>query len=351
MRQISCDRGMASRVGETLPLAAMIVVALLGVAFAKQMPRWVTNPPESSEDFLYGVGEGTDLESAVDSALGSIAGSLRTHVESTSTTTQRQEGREYEERYDAEIRTQVEGIQLSHYRTVESADVAGRVYALVELSRRELIASTAERLRQKVAEIEELFDSRAADSLLRQWLDREEPVSPIEDARSALALLVALDPFFDRAAHEVRLRDYERQLAQVSTKLRVFVDSDPAAEEFARELVRMLGEAGLRATRTRPSEPFARVRIAGELLDGEALNRKTSHLRVSIVVQDERGDDLPGARRDYTETGASLGSHETARRLAAGKLARKCEQEGVLRFLGLEGETQAAVSDFGDAFR
>ncbi len=351
MRRVPYDPGAAPRARERILLSAVIVVSLLGIAASKELPRWVTNPPESSEEFLYGVGEGADLESAADAALGSIAGSLRTRVESSSSLRQSQAGHGYEERYDAEIRTQVEGMELSHYRTVESADVAGRVYALVELSRRELIASTLERLRQKEAEIEDLFGSRAGDSLLRRWLDREEPIPAIGDARSALALLVSLDPFFDRAAHEARLRGYERGLAELSTQLRVFVDSDPSAKAFARELVRMLGAAGLRATLTRPSGPHARVRVEGEVLEGQALSSKTSRLRVSIVVQDERGDDLPGARREHMETGASLSSHETALRLAANKLASKCEQEGVLHFLGLEGGMETAVSGYGDAFR
>lgn len=105
-------------------------------AFA--MPDWWSAPPEDSAANLYGVGEGYDLNSAVHQALANVAGKLRTNI-SASFSQRTQESNVAEDNYvDRKLSADTENVSLSHYETLKTANIDGRVAVLVRIDKQAL---------------------------------------------------------------------------------------------------------------------------------------------------------------------------------------------------------------------
>src|SRR5205085_3613701 len=66
----------------TLSLAAAFAGFPISVRGERAEPAWVSQPPPNSAEWLYGVGEGTDLEEAKRNALKDAAGRLRVSLSS-----------------------------------------------------------------------------------------------------------------------------------------------------------------------------------------------------------------------------------------------------------------------------
>jgi hypothetical protein len=314
-------------------LGLVVLAVMMNSSQAAGMPEWVSAPPADSAEFLYGIGEGDDRESAKSAALAAIAGTLMTNVRSSFAISQTVSDGRLEEQVKAQVDTQVGNTELSNFQVVEAKKISKRWWVLVQLPRAELIDATRTRLHETDQSLTNAMNRLQQQSVLEQYLNQAPVVAQLEKSRATLALLRAADTEFDGSAYTDRYLGYEDSLASIIRKLEIRVTGDAAAEGFARKLVNLLADERIKASIGTASRDQASIEIRSEIEDFEFGADKESRVQLRLITLSDKGDVVASVER--TEVGASLTSNEIAQKQATGKLAREAERQGVFNFLGL----------------
>jgi len=100
-------------------------------------PSWFLNPPANDGSFLYGTGEGRDIDSAKASALNSVAASLSITVSSElkkNESSQSFNGNEnaYHSTLNT-VKAEVKAIEFSDYRIIQNQVIGGKARVLAEV--------------------------------------------------------------------------------------------------------------------------------------------------------------------------------------------------------------------------
>jgi len=291
------------------------------------------NPPRDTAEYMYGVGEGSDLDAARAAATADIAGTLMTEVDSTTSITQTQDNQGFVEKLRADVNTRVRNTELSGIQ-IEKTEKAKKVwYALASLPRAQLVDSTMQQLREVDADIINNLERMQRSSVLEQYLEREQVTAKLLEARAFVSLLRAANPGFLGQEFSERYVANESYLADVSKQLNIKVNTDEATDSLGRSFVNQLADRNIRASVGKPEKGDASIQITGSFRDANFGGDFVTVLTVRLLMLDERGKQLASVERK--SEGGSPSSKDSARFQAVAGLSRISEEQGIFEYLGL----------------
>jgi len=113
-------------------------------------PSWYLNPPANNGSFLYGVGEGSNINIAKAAALSFVSESLSLTVSSKlrkSESSSSYNGNENTYRSTvSSLKAQAKDMEFSEYKIVKNEQIGSRIVLLVEVSRHKLFADQKAKL-------------------------------------------------------------------------------------------------------------------------------------------------------------------------------------------------------------
>jgi len=311
-----------------------IVITLLLTSCASSsnsLPDWVTNTQPDTTSKLYGIGEGRSVEQAKKSALLDIAAKIEIHVQSQSSSNSVLRNGEFNESFKQQINTQVSEIKLSNHQVEKVDDFNGRFYALVSLSRTELIKNqkiTFNRLNKNIDNIL----AKAANDHIKKLVAYNKARVLAEQATSTAIIISSLDKSFVATPYLNKFENIKQAEKNLVSKTYFHVKTTRQFSSTKKLIENALAENGFQFTEK--SQANAIIQISGEIKEKYLFN--TYNIRAKVIAQLKSLDNYILGGQEYDAIGSSFSSAKEARNDAFYKLISGIDsRQKVYQFLGL----------------
>lgn len=297
-------------------------------------PSWFLNPPANDGSFLYGTGEGRDIDSAKASALNSVAASLSITVSSEfkkNESSQSFNGNEnaYHSALNT-VKAEVKAIEFSDYRIIQNQVIGGKALVLVEVSRFKLFTTQKEKLERFSQELKTAQGNIDRQSPLKKVYLYEQTRGKTQRLTSLALLTKSINSDFDTAPYFQQAADIKQRQNDVIDDARVSVTAEPQAEMFVAVIKEGLTKAGIK-TVTRGSNTS--IRLKNNFQTDEIYGFKIAKATLSLLTQDSSRKNI--ATKTISLSGKSRYDYEKAKMSAAQALKKKIEAEGIYTVLGI----------------
>lgn len=303
----------------------------------KPVPDWFLNPPQDNATTLFGAGEGTRREEAIQAALVDLVAKLSVEVESSfeSQLTVKSGRYDYIDRVSQkQIRAQVAKIRVNQYQVMQVARLAyGRYLALVQVKRQQLFEDLSKQQQSQKKTLSQREAGLAEASVLSRFLFYQSALQSLAPFRHRLLVMEMLDPAFDSQVDAEFLARFERQQSDLKAQLRFHFEADEGAQAFVAPLQNSLVQAGFQVVKsTRPGTFNAQIRLISTLRPSQAYGFYI--VRVGVQIQVEDTQVRLGGNQLHMK-GQSTESEAQAMTFAGVKFQQRLEAEGLNAVLGL----------------
>ncbi len=307
------------------------------VAAPKTLPQWYANPPASTPQTLYAIGEGSERDEAVAHALSNMASTLSVSVSSQyeSVTTERQGTRNnYDKSVTSAVQSEVAKIRISNYEVLQSEEYGFREFlVLISASRSALFEGIKNDLDQQFAQFklsEKNLKNANALKRLKFYLHVKEELSHLSDT---LNVLKALRQSFDAASYldEKARLDGARMALHKSVSFEVRAPKEDAG--LATSLEAGISKASFQLSRSGGSGHFV-VEVSSSAERAEAQGFTLARTAIALQVRDANGV-VVGSNK-LSLIGQSTQGYAIAKQNVAYKLSVMIEKEGIEKVLGID---------------
>jgi hypothetical protein len=297
-------------------------------------PSWFLNPPANDGSFLYGTGEGKDIDSAKASALNSVAASLSITVSSEfkkNESSQSFNGNEnaYHSALNT-VKAEVKAIEFSDYKIIQNQVVGSKTLVLVEVSRFKLFTTQQEKLERFSQELQTEQNNINRQSPLKKAYLYQQNKDKTQRLTSLALLTKSINSDFNTAPYFLQAANIKQTQSDVIDDAKVSITAEPEAEIFIVVLKEGLNKAGIK-TVTRGANTT--IRLSNNFQTDEIYGFKIAKASLSISTQDSSHKNI--ATKTISLSGKSRYDYEKAKTSAAQALGKKIETEGIYTVLGI----------------
>ncbi len=305
-----------------------------GLTHPNQAPVWV-HEFAAPDNNLYGVGTGANLELATRSALIEVAAGLSVSVAQELTLDTSQVGERSQQRFRHQLDSAVGRTNFSEWKRIESAEVAGLYYALVQVDRQRLIGDLRSELESLEASLLGRLDPAPPTSSLRFWAAYRDSGMEIERVEEISVILPGIDRSFDASSSRRRLRAWRDRYELVLAEVVFAVASRDQMGEVAAVVETLLVDARL-PVHTQHSCQIGRdvcIEVTGSVTSRQIGGNHVSVINSSWSLHDENGALISSMPHHFT--GNSMLSRREAEQDARRRMYEALERSGIESALGL----------------
>jgi len=296
-------------------------------------PSWYLNPPQNSGSFLYGVGEGSDINSAKASALSSVSASLSITVSSElkkSESSSSFNGNESSYKSVVNrVKAQVKEMEFNEYQVVKNQVLGEQFLVLVEVSRHKLFNEQKTKLDAFSNALKQEQKNIKKQVPIKQALLLDKSLQKTEKLTSLALLSKSIDATFDTAPYTQQASMLEASKQDAFNKIKISITASNEAEVFTDALKEGLNKAGIQVV-TRGAN--TRVQLKNTFLTDEIYGYKIAKAKLSIATL---SSDKTVASNTLALSGKSRYDYKKAKLNAANLLRAKIKKDGIFSVLGI----------------
>ncbi len=307
------------------------------ISNSSSLPTWYTQPQEDDKSYIYGLGQGDNRKSAINSALNDAVSTLNVSVSSRfqqQTSSRTSDG---VEAYDKESRESIDVVTneltLNNYEVIKHQHLSnGTDVAMIRVNKHKLFQSLYDDLDNAFKMLDATLQNKS--DTLEIILIYRKYMGIIKKRIATLGVLQALNPAFD--AEEVKER-YKRVISAhnqlVENKFFKLKINDPYGA-YASTIRKGLMQDGVKLTQSDDYDYIVRVNIEEQ---SEIAVRRQVVTFLSTTFSVGIGDNRSSKDIFYTTfqlKSESDSSIEKARELIKQKLEKKIEYHGVFNISG-----------------
>lgn len=222
-------------------------LAFVGCVNSKQdieIPQWYLNSPANTGLFLYGSGDGENLEAAKSNALNNMAAGLVVSISSslqTTTKTSVLNGKDsYSKDISKDVKVEVQKIKFTNATVKNSQLINGRFYVLMQVNRIDLFTQKKSEFDTRDNRIDELHGSLDGKSKLSQIYILQDMYPMIKEAKAQAIVLNAINNEFAYPLYVKKYDKYIDSLDDIKQACIVSVETSIQEKYFADHIVDML---------------------------------------------------------------------------------------------------------------
>ncbi len=302
----------------------------------KPLPSWYTNPPKSSERFLYEVAEGVDKQDAITKALNLMASTLSVTIASeyeSRTTARSGSINSYQQDVENTVQADVKPIRISSYQLLESTEQSFRRHlVLIKSDRQQLFETLKKELDENIALLASQESNIQNKNVIEQLRFYREADSGFASITHTLNVMHVLNSHFDSAPYIQAADRYKSGYNDLRSK----VTFGFKANRDALNLIEPI-KAGLSAEQLLVQDKYDRyhltVFIAAKIDRVQSMGFDLARTAISVTTQDHLGTTVGSNKLNIT--GQSTQGYDVAEENVAIKLKRLIDKEGIENILGL----------------
>ncbi|MED5523655.1 MAG: LPP20 family lipoprotein [Pseudomonadota bacterium] len=288
------------------------------------LPSWWQTPPADSAAWIYGLGEGSQLALAQQQALANIAGKLQTQLTASLARRTQETNAQASDYVDRDLKSNTAQITLSHFETVNTAQLPTSVIVLVKVDRERLTQQWQQQYDDAASQLTSAMAVSAKHLSFQQWLDA---YNLKDTARKADRLAT----FISSLSGQKRDSKWQVQLQHYLVKHPLSARIDGNNTLLNQSINRILVNQGVRPGRCNPCSLVASYSVSSHqnFIFNENVVTLTFHGRLT----DSQG---VVSENEWTVNGSSVSSKAIAERIALELAQRRIEDEGLWKAFGME---------------
>jgi len=303
----------------------------------RELPHWVQNPPHSSSDTLYALGNGRDKKSAISDALTQMVSTLSVSVSSKFIAkTISQEGKRSSSSavYENEIKSEVKTIRISNYEVVESKQLGFKRYAvLVKSNKKKLFISMKKELEQEFSVIDRKLLTAKRQNAISEMLVYKEAKKELAQLPNRLLIMSELNQNFDTTIYLKKFNDINDKYEKIVSQISFFIQSDTNSQNLKAPIAKGITAKKFTIAQRKNKDSFY-VTISSSIEKANAYGFTLARSAITIIVKDYQNNIIGSNKINLT--GQSTQGYKIAKENVAVKLNRVIEEKGIAKVLGLE---------------
>lgn len=258
----------------------------------KVLPSWYINPPKSTNEDIYALGEGNDRKEAISQALSFMVSTLGVSISSkynAKTTVKQGSVNSVNNVYKNEIQSDVQKIRISNYKVIESKKLGFRRYAVVvESNKKRLFESLKQELNQKFSVIEsdeKLFSQR---DVLKKVAYYKKSLQSLDSLENKLIVMSALKNSFDGKSYLQRKEKLKKNYLYLLEHISFSIQTNRDANNLKSVIAKALSAKHFKIN-SRKSALHFNVMIKATVNEAHAYGFTLARATVNIVTKNSKG--------------------------------------------------------------
>jgi hypothetical protein len=297
---------------------------IVGCAKFSSYPDWYITPPNNSNTFLYGSGEGFDPEEARMAALSNVGSRLRTSVASSSASSTDVDNLGRSDSFATRIKANSAKITFTNYE-IEKSQYVGKsnsYIALVKVDISKLVGEYSDQIRKKISAINTLINQKNS-GVFKEKLSLEKAYKLALEAEEMAGVIKSVDrSHYDQM--EVLLGSLASRISSLSKNIYFSIDCNDE------KISNMIGEMML-------NSGFSVKSSGGVKISCDLVFKSQNSGVSSLIIENLSGKisviDSTGASvllKNISKNGSSMMSSEMAKSAAVNALKADIQKAGGL---------------------
>jgi hypothetical protein len=300
----------------------------------QKIPDWATSPPTDTASSIYGLGEGNSLEKARQNALRDIAGKLETHVRSETENRDYLRNNQLSSSFQQTIQTQVKDTKLVSYETVKSAQVNGKTWILVAMSRGDFVKDRQHHLDEISQQISDLQAGAQGKSKVEKMVAYNRISALAAQARPYVYIIRAVDAGFNSKAYLQQYDHYKTTEQKLAESTRFYISGPSDLNKVSQYLKDALQTYNFQVTNNR-SQADAIIQVEGDVKKNVIFSSKTVAIVYDLLVKTPQGQLL--SKQHFRLNGSSVSNYDVAFDTALRTLRKQVQDKtSLFGMLGLK---------------
>lgn len=296
------------------------------------IPSWVQTPQGDTNIYIYGIGEGLNLEEAKKNGLRDIAGKIATNISSQSESKASDHDGSSSRYFRQKVNTFIKDTKLSSYETIKIVQNNDQFYVLIAMSRSAFIKENQSRLDEIDHEIEMQLAGMPNDNKLVQLVVYNKIVQLSIEAKDVIVLLRVTDSSFNETPYLNAYRSYQQKEKELSETTQFSIRSTASMKPLSIQIKKALQMNGFQIDTD--STPDSIIELVGAIKESEIFSTKNVSVKFDILVK-ANSDQLIKSS-NYHLNGSSTTSFSIARDNAFSQFAVRLKNKSdIYQLLGM----------------
>ena len=323
-------------------LKKIIVLSFVCIATAcysdmqdNNVPEWYVNPPKNDAAYLYGVGEGYNIDNASKVALKNLSSKLMVTISSKSELTRKENTYDYVEESNQKINEEVPNLTFNNYVVQKNEYKNGIIYVVVAVDRSQFINDNMKDLNRINARIGNLdVDSKNEHILFRrQNLIEINKLS--KEAEKITRILGSLTSNVNTDKDIKNYLEHQKELDTVNDKIVFFVKEQQTPEEVLEVLKNEINANNIKlinSITTNINQKYLTIlEVKTYKTTKQIYGTINTKLNIYLSLKDSQNKIL--ASNQIEVSGSSVISEEQAIKSASTNLKNKISQKGIIEYI------------------
>lgn len=276
-------------------IASMLFISACGTAptpkespiSSNELPSWVTNPQNDTQQYMYGVAINRDRDTAVKDALVNMVSKLGVSIQSTYESNQ-----EVSKYYDKsvstnKIKSDVAKIKVNNYEIVQSQRLSYKEFAvMIQTDKKKFYEGLVEELDAHKKSIEQRLNFLKDDDTLKRYNVKKKLSLEAEGLKSNILILSALDKSFDKNSYLDFVSQIEKEFMDEQKELSFYVEGDAKSAGFVNSIKKYLAQKGFKlANNQKKNSLHVKINSMDNIIEDSSMD--IAVLRINIDVYDK----------------------------------------------------------------
>lgn len=288
---------------------------------SNSLPSFYISPKQNNLSYLYGIGEGYNLNSAIKSALGNISAKLITNISANSKLLAKSYNNNNSEEYREEINQKLEKITFNNYQISNSANFNNKIYVEIAIDRNNFIKQKARELQNLNQRFHHLTKNLKNKNIIDQYRNLRKIQNKIHEATILNIILESIQ--YSKINYQENYQKYlsYQNLFDNLIENMIFKIDPRSNKKIARIITKSFSDQKLKLTNQNiKGKNIIFIKIEQEEIFDKIYDNFIIQLNVNLSLINQ-GKVL--ANNLITVNGASLHSKKAARNNAILELQKK----------------------------
>ena len=202
-----------------------------------QSPKWYLLTPNNTDEFLYGSGEGSNKQNAIDNSLQNMSTRLVVDISSAvQTKTISNTNNNYQKETIRNVKVEAEKIRFNNYKIDNIENINKNYFVLSKVNRKELFQLKLDEFKLKDTNINTSYTTLKTKSKLEQIFKLEDMKNNLINGKHQAFVLYAINNKFNYKTFVKKYDKYINEIETLKSSVLVFVKSNEKDGFFKNEI-------------------------------------------------------------------------------------------------------------------
>jgi hypothetical protein len=299
------------------------------------LPDFCKHPPADNDLFWFAVGEGPKKNDAINDALNQIASKISIHVNSNYKSRSTETNKHYRYHQEFEIEVHIDTVHFHGYEIVKKNESIHTCYVLVKVDKEKYFKAQENKFLQHHESIKQLFHQLKNMHVLAAMKCQKHWHQELIEADKLANILDVFDHPMALQLVKTQHYAYRDQINNLFSSVKMLIKHSPDTRYIASHIKSLLTEKNIPIVHSKKNDLGLVILDISDHTKKEQIDNDY-FVKLSINIRLQTALNTTLAEKNYSISGNSLISFDTALQNASKRLKNQATHTGILNFLGIK---------------